>query len=201
MLHCVIYFVILVLQNVATGSLMDTHSFLAPDSHSEMSQHEIPASEIKRNAHGIIDTQSFLSNSRLVLRMGRSRSMPGSPDVYDGDDYDASVFAQAMAAVASHLFPTAIDILEGLVTRQPRNSNFHFNLGVCHQQAGHLSRALQAYQTALQLQPRETRALLNFGVLVQSMRDFELAATTYRYIIGYIEVTITVLNFIVQHRS
>ena len=177
--------------NVGATSLVDTTSFFTERSSESV---EPPTVYKTSDIGNIFDTESFLSSPILVVKMGKGKSKPRdlTPTPHSSKEggeeaENVIIFAKAMTAISNHLYPAAINLLENLIIRSPSDSNYHFNLGTVHQLSGNVARALDAYQMSINLEPRETRALLNFGTLVQSIGDFELAATTYRYDIRCLE--------------
>lgn len=168
-------------RHVCAASLIDTTSFLATDP-ADITQplHPLP----RDRSRALLDEDSFLSSPVMVMKMDRDvSSLPIPPLVaapsYTKEEQDL-IFTKAMTHLSHNLYPPAILLLTDLIAHFPLDSNLHFNLGAAFQQAGDISRALDSFRVSFQLEPRETRALLNFGVLVQSMGDFELAASTYR---------------------
>lgn len=177
---------------VWAAGLVDTSSFMTESSASDNNQQ--PSAVISYDVRDLFDTDSFLSSPTLVVKMDKSKSKQRGfvststasalSSIKEQEDEEEetedSIFSQAMTAISNHLYPAAIQLLQELINRSPHESNYHFNLGTAHQEAGDFAKALSSYQTSIHLQPRETRALLNFGTLVQSIGDFELAASTYR---------------------
>jgi Flp pilus assembly protein TadD len=189
-------------------AVLDSGSFLTPslDRASEYVSEEV--SEWTSEGVGLMDRESFLVDTVMVMKMGRSRAV-SSKGVGEGvSEWESDgeretvamtmtervsetvtnqnkinenfIFQKAMIAITLHHYSTALHHLYTLVAHNPTNSNYHFNLGVVYQESGDLQRAMSAYHYSLQLKPNETRALLNFGVVAQQLGDFEMAVRLYR---------------------
>lgn len=67
---------------------------------------------------------------------------------------------------------------------EPKASNF-FNLGVIYHQKGDFERALSAYQSALDLNPRHSRACYNIGNIYRDQGRFNEALLMYKKAVNF----------------
>ena len=96
-----------------------------------------------------------------------------------GDDSDAAAsvptLADARADIRSKDWKAAIDKLMAIVVADPGSADAYNLLGYSFRNAGNNSRAMQAYNKALGLNPNHTGALEYQGVLFVMLGDLDRA--------------------------
>lgn len=96
-----------------------------------------------------------------------------------GDDSDAAAsvptLADARADIRSKDWKAAIDKLMAIVAADPGSADAYNLLGYSFRNAGNISRAMQAYNKALGLNPNHTGALEYQGVLFVMLGDLDKA--------------------------
>lgn len=70
---------------------------------------------------------------------------------------------QAQRLYGDERLDRARELYEKLVKMRPRGSQYWAMLGVIHRRQGHLVRALKALERAVDIQPENRNALVNFG--------------------------------------
>jgi cytochrome c-type biogenesis protein CcmH/NrfG len=91
----------------------------------------------------------------------------------DDEAWDA---AQAGADLIADGEPQrAVETLQGLIERDPRNEHAYFFLGAAHYELGDFPRALRAYVTALSLVPDYLGAMINAGHTLRMLGRYDQA--------------------------
>jgi tetratricopeptide (TPR) repeat protein len=80
-----------------------------------------------------------------------------------------------MTAHRNSQYRTSLSLTEDTVRKQPGNARAWQNLGVFHQEAGHLERALEAYSRSLELNPAGVKALANRALIRFELGQWEAA--------------------------
>lgn len=91
----------------------------------------------------------------------------------DDETWDA---AQAGADLIADGEPErAVDALERLIEREPRNEHAYFFLGAAHYELGDFAKALRAYVTALSLVPNYVGAMIHAGHTLRMLGRYDQA--------------------------
>jgi cytochrome c-type biogenesis protein CcmH/NrfG len=89
------------------------------------------------------------------------------------DAWDAA--QEGADLIAEHEPQRAVEVLEQLIRRQPRNEHAYFFLGAAHYELGDHAKALRAYVTALELVPSYVGAMVNAGHTLRLLGRYDQA--------------------------
>jgi hypothetical protein len=92
-----------------------------------------------------------------------------------GDDALNAQFKKAQDAINAANYPTAIDLLQKVLARQPDNPDVLNLMGFSQRRSGEASEALKYYKKALGLQPTHIGANEYLGELYLELKEPELA--------------------------
>lgn len=106
--------------------------------------------------------------------MGSGSSIGGGNDDAERAS-DRSSYTDAERAVQRGEYREAIDLLNDVVERQPRNVDAHNYLGYSHRQLGEYRQALVHYRRALEIDPDHRGANEYLGQLYLLRNDLERA--------------------------
>ena len=106
-------------------------------------------------------------------------SLPTNPgEVYPNDFYRATDLCM------KGMYNEAIPIFENLISKEPRISEYHRNLGQAYEELGNYPAAIDSLIEALRWNPKNNWALLLMGnIYVKTEKDFKTALTYFDQIV------------------
>ena len=122
----------------------------------------------------------FTQRARLAAALGESAARPeGAEEKAPRDHYLKSV-----GLIADGKYQAATRALERVIAGEPGHAAAHFALAYCRQQLGQYTRALERYDTAHALMPRDPRPVFNRGVVYGLQKKHPLAEAEFTLAIG-----------------
>jgi hypothetical protein len=110
---------------------------------------------------------------------GSSSGLNGAEEIgsltIPGDDALNAEYKKAQDAINAANYPTAIDLLQKVLVRQPANPDVLNLIGFSERKSGESSQALSYYKKALDLQPTHVGANEYLGELYLELKQPELA--------------------------
>ncbi len=91
----------------------------------------------------------------------------------------AKAWKYAIVAIKAQLYDQAIDALEFLVQKSPKNINYWTQLSSIYQRMDKYDKAIDAYKTIIKLEPNSKDAYLNLGIVYKDKGDFSTARKEY----------------------
>jgi serine/threonine protein kinase/Tfp pilus assembly protein PilF len=114
---------------------------------------------------------AFALRAEMAAIRGEHYDLPQTTEVKTARAH----YLQAIALISAGKFHAALKPLSQTVTLEPGHAAAHFALGYCRQQLGQYTRALERYDTAHALLPKDPRPVFNRG-LVYGMQKKHAAA-------------------------
>lgn len=127
-----------------------------------------------RALHGVSEVDSLLAENlyEKAVVVARSHYQSFQDDPYWNYQFENRL---AVALLRAGLPGEALPLLEGWVISRPSEARGHRNLGACLLALGKRGRALSEYQQAVELEPRNAIARLEYGQVLLEFRLFEKA--------------------------
>lgn len=125
-------------------------------------------------ATGAVPPFLFDQRARLAAALGESAPPAGAEAKTARDHYLHSV-----GLIADGKYQAATHALERTIAGEPGHAAAHFALAYCRQQLGQYTRALERYDTAHALMPRDPRPVFNRGVVYGLQKKHPLAEAEF----------------------
>ncbi|ABC29418.1 FOG: TPR repeat [Hahella chejuensis KCTC 2396] len=135
-------------------------------------------SRIRCNKHGVI-TLALTAALLLVGCAGAPARKDASADKSPAGEQTQMKYDQALTALNNNQVALAENLFKQVIADKPGLSAPYFNLGVIAEKQGDLPSAKTWYGQALDVNPKDARALNQLAVLAREEGDFENALAFY----------------------